>query len=592
MNLVGGVVVEEKGQTMSDLPHRVSVKLLQLSVIGAAKVSHFEIMCRARGRIPTVGTFRHFYVNSISNGWLSFSKHRGADDPCCYSKKFDSLKNWNNHFFWIDASVSLISTSWFSGTSVVKDPLPVDEAMDLPCESWERTLVEKEVPLITETEDRAISLSLQTIGLVDHTIQDELNVNSGKSHTALRRLIRQCEQAAAGSGSVASATEYVTSSSVTPTLERALEDALHDNVRTRPPFGCFVVLSYGFVDTDIPATSQVVPLVSSSQAGVSMPVTESTGNGRPLSAPELETGTLSTTSSHGSSADDFYESQTVNFATAMNVYVPNWNVANNARRDAEAVELKAKLEKSDSEATEVEELPKRVSGLKAMVVVKVGEAASLTTQNAGLLEKDAAKRRFAERATALDARIAVVRRDMDKDLYPHMLTAIAGFEAGVAHGKAGRSLAQINAYDLEVEGKYVAAVSEFEGVSFPLLDELESLKDSSIALIMSVLILKDDQGNRNATSEFARFQPSLDQVVVPIYSESGFVDREMLLSDAIPAIRQSTKRKGLCLPSSSALGGTSGLAPSHDSSLGVTDYQVSTLVLSGDGGPTNPPLSV
>nr|GFD06693.1 hypothetical protein [Tanacetum cinerariifolium] len=111
--------------------------------------------------------------------------------------------------------------------------------------------------------DRVISPSLQTISLVDHTIQDELNVNSGnrkkrvafvsgsppvkkarikgivisdsrpstagKSPTALQRLIRQGEQAAAGSGSAAAATEDATSSSVTPTPERALEDAPYDN---------------------------------------------------------------------------------------------------------------------------------------------------------------------------------------------------------------------------------------------------------------------------------------------------------------------------------------------------------------------------
>ncbi|GKC01519.1 hypothetical protein Tco_0987655, partial [Tanacetum coccineum] len=350
---------------------------------------------------------------------------------------------------------------------------------------------------------------------------------------------------------------------------------LHDNVRMRPPSGRFIVLSSGSADTDISATSQ-----------------------------------------------------TVDSATAMNVYVPNWNVTNNARVDNPVIchrflghvtlssywvalrnqcdvgflddfninyvqhicmvsELHLRYEheiitrekfeqkftdsvaKLESEATKVEELRKRVSDLEAMVVVKVGEATSLTTQNAGLLEKDAAERHFAERAAELDARIADVRRDIYNDLYSHMLTAIAGrrwvvghgfrlaiykcarsvecrsalgkvismainkgiqqgLEVGVVHGKAGRSLAQIEAYDPEVEGKYVAAVSKFKGVSFPLLDELESLKDSHIALIMFTLTLKDDQG------ETFRF------------------------------------------------------APSHNSSLGVTDYQVSTLVLSGDGRPTNP----
>ncbi|GJT06031.1 hypothetical protein Tco_0840493 [Tanacetum coccineum] len=473
----------------------LSVYGFSFVVIGVAKVSHFEIMCRAFGRIPTVGTFRRFYVNSISNGWLSFLK-RG------------------------DASVCPLSTSWFGGTSIVKDPLPVDEAVDLPfvellnenqmslldfvksanpfkVKVGERTLAENEVPLITETEDRVISPSPQIISLVDHTIQDELNVNSGKrnkraafvygsppvkkaqtegivisdsrpstagkSPTALQRLIRQGEQASAGSGSAAPATKDATSSSVTPTLEHALEDSLHDNVRTLPPTGRFFVLSSSSADTDITVASQVVSLVSSSHAGVSVPATESAGDGHPLSAPEFETGTLSATPSHGSSADDIYESQTVESTTAMNVYVPNWNVTNNGRvddpinfhslldnvtppgywaalrnqsdigflnafninfaqhiciayelrlryeheivtrekfekkftdsvavvqqMDAEVAELKVKLEKSESEVTEVGELRKRVSDLEALAAVKAGEVASLTTQNAGLLEK-------------------------------------------------------------------------------------------------------------------------------------------------------------------------------------------------------------
>ncbi|GKC63916.1 hypothetical protein Tco_1096514, partial [Tanacetum coccineum] len=168
---------------------------------------------------------------------------------------------------------------------------------------------------ITETEDRVISHSPQTISLVDHTIQDELNDNSGKrkkrvafvsgeppvkkartegviisdsrlstagkSPTAVRRLIRQGEQVAADSGSASPATEDATSSSITHTTGHALEDALHDNV---------------------------VLLVSPYQAGASVPAAESAGDGYPLPALEHETGTLSATPSHDSSADDFYES--------------------------------------------------------------------------------------------------------------------------------------------------------------------------------------------------------------------------------------------------------------------------------------------
>ncbi|GJU49833.1 hypothetical protein Tco_1219388 [Tanacetum coccineum] len=50
------------------------INISQLSVIGAAKVSHFEILCRVYGIVPTAGLFRCFYVNSKKNGWISFSK--------------------------------------------------------------------------------------------------------------------------------------------------------------------------------------------------------------------------------------------------------------------------------------------------------------------------------------------------------------------------------------------------------------------------------------------------------------------------------------------------------------------------------------
>ncbi|GKC91953.1 hypothetical protein Tco_1157395, partial [Tanacetum coccineum] len=458
------------------------------------------------------------------------------------------------------------------------------------------------------------------------------------SPTTLRRLIRQSEQAAAGFGSAAAATEDITSSSVTPTPEHVFEDALHDNV---------------------------APLVSS-QAGVSVPITESAGDGHPASAPKFETGTLSATPSHGSSTDYFYESQTVDFATAINVYVPNWNVTNNGQLDdpviccslLDNVTPPSYWAALQSEVAEAEELRKRVSDLEALVVVRSGEVTNLTTQNVGLLERvsaveserdslksqvvgegmvreefvmqqDATEWRFEERTAELDTRIADVRRDMDNDLYRHMLTVIDGqrwvvghgfrlavykcarfveccsalgkvismainkgiqqcLEAGIVHGKAGRSLTQVEAYDPKVEGKYVAAVFEFEGVSFPLLDELKSLKDSPLVQIMPALILKDGQGNKDAALEFVWFQPSVDQVSVPIYSESGSIEREMLLSDAISAIHQSTGMRGLCPPSSSTLGEASGFAPPV-TSLGDTNYQVSTLVLASDEGPSNQP---
>nr|GEW26837.1 transposase (putative), gypsy type [Tanacetum cinerariifolium] len=87
-------------------------------------------MCRILGHQPSLGMFCKFYVNSYSNGWLSFSK-RGLF-PCCVSKNLDSLKNWNDHFFWIDNFVCPVFVPWYKDVSIKRDPLPCDDLVDLP----------------------------------------------------------------------------------------------------------------------------------------------------------------------------------------------------------------------------------------------------------------------------------------------------------------------------------------------------------------------------------------------------------------------------------------------------------------------------
>nr|GEW54143.1 hypothetical protein [Tanacetum cinerariifolium] len=89
-------VLPDQGNTMHERP---------VGKIGlytrVAKVSHFEILCRVYSVTPTVRLFRFFYVNSKKNGWMSFIK--GSDRiPVCYTKPLDSLKTWNDHFFWVD----------------------------------------------------------------------------------------------------------------------------------------------------------------------------------------------------------------------------------------------------------------------------------------------------------------------------------------------------------------------------------------------------------------------------------------------------------------------------------------------------------
>ncbi|GJW25571.1 hypothetical protein Tco_0039382 [Tanacetum coccineum] len=110
-------------QFLIDILGYFRINLSQLSMIAAAKISYFEILCRVHGFVPTVGNFRRFYINSKNKGWMSFSK-RSDTCPVCYTKPLDSLKNWNDHFFWVDASIFSLSVLWHNNKTLRKDPPP------------------------------------------------------------------------------------------------------------------------------------------------------------------------------------------------------------------------------------------------------------------------------------------------------------------------------------------------------------------------------------------------------------------------------------------------------------------------------------
>ncbi|GJY50968.1 hypothetical protein Tco_0441815, partial [Tanacetum coccineum] len=92
-------------QFLFDILGYYQIHLSQLSVIGTAKVSHFEINCRVLNIIPTLNLFRVFYVPSYNSGWISFSKRPVKNTLQCYTKLLNLLKNWNNRFFWVDERI-------------------------------------------------------------------------------------------------------------------------------------------------------------------------------------------------------------------------------------------------------------------------------------------------------------------------------------------------------------------------------------------------------------------------------------------------------------------------------------------------------
>ncbi|GJW76046.1 hypothetical protein Tco_0137728 [Tanacetum coccineum] len=99
------------------------IHISQLSPFGAARISHFEVLTRVLDLGPSVAIFRAFYTRIYSDGLLSFSK-RSLSACSCLSKPPDSIKNWADHFFWVDSKVFPISVSLYSGGVLEKDSAP------------------------------------------------------------------------------------------------------------------------------------------------------------------------------------------------------------------------------------------------------------------------------------------------------------------------------------------------------------------------------------------------------------------------------------------------------------------------------------
>ncbi|GJS74759.1 hypothetical protein Tco_0707600 [Tanacetum coccineum] len=99
------------------------IHISQLSPFGAARVSHFEVLTRVLNLAPSVAVFRAFYTRIYSDGLFLFAK-RSLSAPSCLSKPPDSIKNWADHFFWVDSKVFPISVPLYMGGALEKDPAP------------------------------------------------------------------------------------------------------------------------------------------------------------------------------------------------------------------------------------------------------------------------------------------------------------------------------------------------------------------------------------------------------------------------------------------------------------------------------------
>ncbi|GKC62969.1 gypsy type transposase, partial [Tanacetum coccineum] len=115
---------------------------------------------------------------------------------------------------------------------------------------------------------------------------------------------------------------------------------------------------------------------------------------------------------------------------------------------------------------------------------------------------------------------------LEEKFYPHLLTTIAGrskaiekgmqdgLAAGITHGKEGRVLTDVAAYNPSTKVDYISALQQLQNVNYSLLAELKLNKDSSVETLMNILHLEETLAERLGLNES---QPHVDQLMVPIH---------------------------------------------------------------------------
>nr|GEW78272.1 hypothetical protein [Tanacetum cinerariifolium] len=236
-----------------------------------------------------------------------------------------------------------------------------------------------------------------------------------------------------------------------------------------------------------------------------------------------------------------------------------------ARLETEAGMKKAAEDKSTVLIKELEDLRARFSDLQVgnehlsqQVTTLQGQVSGEEKLKAAFEEfKRYEDERVERRCAELDARVDALSIDFDEELYPHMLTAIAGHKWVVGHGlrlammKCAESLEMRQAFADVVSVGVAKALQSLKDLKYPLLDQLEGLKDPPMDVIMAALDLESDTGG-DAPQYIRDLRPSSSQLTIPVYPEvrdprnPWAYKEEIKLSDAIVANISRAEKKKKC----------------------------------------------
>nr|GFA27933.1 hypothetical protein [Tanacetum cinerariifolium] len=207
-------------------------------------------------------------------------------------------------------------------------------------------------------------------------------------------------------------------------------------------------------------------------------------------------------------------------------------------RDGEIENLKAQLllqEKEGAKATRLH-LEALVVGKKRDMTDYNAHLTSVKSQNDNLADQvhelEISSAKLQEKITVYD-NWAAISRAIEKGMQ-------SGLAADIDHGREGRSLAYLVAYNPDTEADFNSALQKFREVDFPLLVELKSHRDVSMEDIMNVLRLKGAIVDAPGMNDL---HLDIERLKVPIHrSEDQVVIGETFLSFALSVLHSRVER--------------------------------------------------
>ncbi|GJX10794.1 putative gypsy type transposase [Tanacetum coccineum] len=271
-----------------------------------------------RSLSPSVTVFRAFYTRSYSDGLFSFAKH-SISAPSCFPKPPDFIKNWADHFFWVDSCVFPIFVPLYSGGALEKDSAPhhtarqeqtvkLLESHKAPFRRYPKCFLclvglspyypfdENSYPAFEHPDESEMGL-FEFIKTADPRKIQAVEVQKGDNQVKLLESTQHCFMSlvipAAGGSSSAAVTEVSA-----PTEEGSSTLGI-------------------LVDTTVAATTSTRAAVTTKFA------TDDNPDLAGPSQPEESEG----------SDDSFYEPPTLDPSEAKRWYAPRWNVTNDSLLD-------------------------------------------------------------------------------------------------------------------------------------------------------------------------------------------------------------------------------------------------------------------